>query len=212
MARDVHIAVFTRAPVRGEVKTRLAAAVGNDEALATHVELLESTLAACAGVRAASVELWVAGDPGVAELTSLAQRFGVALQQQRGRDLGQRMLHAVSHHTSRGRACIVVGSDIAALETRHVQDAVQALDEGADVVLGPAEDGGYWLIGLNHAHATLFEDIPWSTDRVLARTLQRAAAGLKVVEVATLWDVDDEDDWRRWRAVRPASPPSTTCG
>lgn len=99
-------------------------------------------------------------------------------------------------------AAVVVGSDIPVLDAAYVEQALVRLS-GADAVLGPVEDGGYCLIGMHAPHPELFRSIAWSTDTVAEQTLGRAAAaGLDVALLATLWDVDDYDDYVRWRKTR----------
>ena len=199
---DVPIALFTRAPELGRVKTRLAQFVGQREALAAHVEVLERTLDACTRA-CARVELWVAGDVTAAPLPELVRRYRVALKAQSGDHLGDSMFGALRTHLERGGPAIVVGSDIPEMQPTHLEEAMRALKKGNDVVIGPSEDGGYWLIGLSREAPELFIDIPWGTSDVLALTRARARdAQLRVAEVTTLWDLDTVEDWRRWQAIK----------
>lgn len=189
------VAVFARAPERGRVKTRLVPALGVDGALEAHVELAETTLAALAEGDF-DAELWFAG-PRNAGLLAWAERFGMRLVEQPEADLGERMLAAL-----RAGARVVVGTDIPRMSSAYVEDALRRL-EGADVVLGPVEDGGYCLVAMNAPHGSLFHGIEWGGADVLERTLARAAdAGLRVALLDTLWDVDDAEDHARWRELR----------
>ena len=184
--------MFARAPERGRVKTRLAPALGVDGAFEAHVELVETTLAALA-TGDFDAELWFAGARN-AGLLAWADRFGMPLVEQPEADLGERMLAAL-----RAGARVVVGTDIPRMDSAYIEDALRRL-EGADVVLGPVEDGGYCLIAMNAPHAELFRGIEWGADDVLERTVARAAeAELSVSLLETLWDVDDPDDYARWR-------------
>ena len=189
------VAVFARAPERGRVKTRLAPALGVDGALEAHVALVETTLAAVAG-GAFDAELWFAGARNDA-LVAWADRFGLRLVEQPQADLGERMLAAL-----RAGAQVVVGTDIPEMSAEYIEDALRRLDD-ADVVLGPVEDGGYCLIAMKEPHAALFRGIEWGAQDVLERTLARAAdAGLGVALLDTLWDVDDPEEYARWRGKR----------
>ena len=189
------VAVFARAPERGKVKTRLVPAVGVDGAFRAHVELAERTLAAVAEGDF-DAELWFAG-PRNAGLVAWGERFGLRLVEQPEADLGQRMLAAL-----RAGARVVVGTDIPRMSAEYIEDALRRLGD-ADVVVGPVEDGGYCLIGMNAPHESLFRGIEWGAADVLERTLARvAAAGLRVELLDTLWDVDDVEDHARWRAWR----------
>ena len=112
-------------------------------------------------------------------------------------DLGGRMLAAVVAAARK----VVVGSDIPALDAAYVEAALARLAR-ADAVLGPVEDGGYCLIGMNEPYPELFRSIEWSTDSVVDQTLRRAAtAGIEVALLDTLWDVDDYADYVRWRKM-----------
>ena len=193
-AERPRVAVFARSPERGRVKTRLAAALGDAGALEAHVELVETTLAAVSR-GGFDCELWFAGarNPGLA---TWAERFDARLVEQPEADLGERMLAAL-----RAGARVVVGTDIPEMSAQYVETALDRLRD-ADVVLGPVEDGGYCLVGMNVPHAALFRDIEWGAGDVLERTLARAAeVGLEVALLDVLWDVDDIDDLARWRAA-----------
>ena len=124
-------------------------------------------------------------------------------------DIGQRMARQLSH--DRGRPAVLVGSDIPGLRASHIADAF-ALLRRHQVVLGPAKDGGFWLIGVNSRVrlAGLFDGVRWSSPHALADTL-KSAAGLRVALTATLWDVDDAASYRRashagMRVTPPSSP------
>ena len=103
----------------------------------------------------------------------------------------------------RSSRLVVIGTDAPGIEARDIHDALLALHD-ADVVLGPALDGGYWLIGLRKPEPALFENMPWSTADVARLTRERAAAGsLSLRELRTLSDVDTLEDWRRWLRDSP---------
>ncbi|HWI54541.1 MAG TPA: TIGR04282 family arsenosugar biosynthesis glycosyltransferase, partial [Desulfobacteria bacterium] len=110
---------------------------------------------------------------------------------QKGNNLGERMANAVQHVLARGHnGCIVIGADIPTLQPDHIESAVSALGQN-DLVLGPAEDGGYYLVALKRALTSLFAEICWGTDIVLAQTLERAEQiGLSVYQLPRLNDID----------------------
>lgn len=193
----VRLCVFVKAPVAGRVKTRLAAGLGGEAALAAYVTLVERELEALSHLEM-SVELWVAGDPRHHQVRSWARRYALRLRRQPAGDLGDRMHAAIRHCSDAGCAGIVIGSDLPEVDAAYVESAV-ALLAGHDLVLGPTEDGGYALIGMRSPHATLFTDIDWSTDRVHAQTVEQARRlGLTVAQLESTWDVDDLGDWRRF--------------
>lgn len=195
---DACVAVFARAPVRGTVKTRLAAVLGHDLALAVHRKLLRETLFNVLDSDSYTVELWLAGDP--ASLAAEPDTLNVVLRQQVEGDLGERMLAAITQLTEAGCAAIIIGCDCPLMSRDYICAAVAALRDH-DLVVGPSEDGGYTLIGMCRPIAELFVDMTWSVRSVLKETLRRAAElDLQVARLDTLWDVDTVADWRRWRA------------
>jgi rSAM/selenodomain-associated transferase 1 len=144
------------------------------------------------------VTLWCTPDCGHDTFRDLAAEIAIALRPQAAGDLGRRMLAAMQEGPT-----LLIGTDCPALTPAHLQDAASALD-GHDVVLVPAEDGGYVLIGSNAPQPGLFEDIAWSTAAVTAQTRARAAtAGVRLALLAPLWDVDTEADLERMERVFP---------
>lgn len=188
------IAVFARAPQPGRVKTRLIPALGAHGAAALQAQLIGLTLAKACAVRQAAVTLWLAD--GAHEAPP-----GVTVARQQGEDLGARMLHAFRHTLASARACVLIGTDCPALAVTHLRAAFAALT-AHDVVLAPAEDGGYVLIGLTAPQPTLFSGIRWGTSEVLAQTRAAiAAAGLRAAYLPTLPDLDTPQDLARARAA-----------
>ena len=188
------IAVFAKAPVPGEVKTRLAATLGADGAARLHERLVERALATALGARLGPVTLWCSPDESHAFFRERARRDGVALRRQEGADLGERMHRAF---LAANGALILIGSDCPALTPRDLHAAAAALGTH-DAVFIPAEDGGYVLVGLARPAARLFDDVPWSTAGVMARTREQlAAAGMRWRELGELWDVDRPEDYAR---------------
>ncbi|GAB3865682.1 TIGR04282 family arsenosugar biosynthesis glycosyltransferase [Hymenobacter segetis] len=200
---DAHLLVFARVPALGRVKSRLAAGVGEPAALAVYHELLAITNAAvvAAGVPAT---IWLADAAGAEPTAAEAHEWAThhAKCQTEG-DLGARMAtaFAVAFETGAGRVAII-GTDCPGLNDTHLNQAF-ALLETNDLVLGPATDGGYYLLGLRQPQPELFQNKTWSTDSVLSDTLADAAGlGLRVALLPTLRDVDDAADLAAWRAER----------
>lgn len=188
MQRSVCI-VVCKAPQLGRVKTRLAAEIGNERALAVYRELLRITLKAVASPTW-DVVIVLDGD------ASCMPPHPYRCIPQRGNDLGERIVHAM-HDVGACDRYVVVGSDTPAMTTQHIANAFATLDTH-HVVIGPALDGGYWLIGMREPHAHLFADIPWSTDRVLTRTRERCEEHARtIVLLETLSDIDVREDLER---------------
>jgi len=191
--RGMAIAVFARAPVPGHCKTRLIPALGADGAAALQRQLIERTLAKACALPGAPVTLWVAGDPAHPDIARVAKRYGVAVAAQAGADLGARMHHAFA---TVGGPLVLIGTDCPGLATADLAAATEALS-AHDVVIQPASDGGYVLIGLAKPAPALFESIPWGGAEVLQRTRARIdGLGLRCALRPTLDDLDDEADLR----------------
>jgi rSAM/selenodomain-associated transferase 1 len=195
-AAEAVVLVFARAPLPGRAKTRLVPALGAWGAARLQARLTARTLQAA---RAFPVQLH--GTSRHAYFRSLGAPFFL----QRGEDLGARMHHAVERALRRHRAAIVVGTDCPVLTARDLRRAA-ALLRSHDVVLAPAEDGGYALIGLRKPCATLFEGIEWGSASVLSETISRLGkTGLKWKALRTVWDVDRPEDLDRLRSRRFSS-------
>ena len=192
------VIVFARAPEPGKVKTRLIPALSAAGAAALHRRLVRHSLCAATRARLGPVELWCAPDTGDPFFRECERRLGVSLSAQGGGDLGARMRRAFESALVRAGRAILVGSDIPALSAQYLRDADQALVRGNEVVIGPAEDGGYVLIGLSRCDPELFRDIPWGGPEVMAETRRRIASlAWRLSELPVLWDVDRPEDLGR---------------
>jgi rSAM/selenodomain-associated transferase 1 len=192
------VLVFARVPVLGRVKTRLAARVGEREALRVHRVLLEHAMSIASRVPGATAELWIAGDDADGECAALAVRFGHRLVRQSQGDLGARMQDALARTLGDGRLPVLIGCDCPPLTALDLEDAFAAL-ERADAVFGPTEDGGYALVGVSRELPQVFAAPRWGEDSVMetTRSLLRAQ-GATWQELRVLWDLDDGDDYDRW--------------
>lgn len=190
------IAVFAKVPQPGAVKTRLIPVLGAEGAAALHARLIERTLATARAVQDASVCLWLAGNAN-----DHAWPADVLRAAQQGADLGAKMAHAFLVTLARASACVLIGTDCPALRPTHVRRAFTEL-EGNDVVVIPAEDGGYVLIALNSPQPQLFEDIEWGGPTVMQATRARIeASGLRAVYLPALPDLDTPADLAHARAA-----------
>jgi hypothetical protein len=189
-----HIAVFARAPVPGQAKTRLIPTLGADGAARLQEQLIARTLATACAVPGSRVTLWVTDEPRHPFIAGVAHRFGVDVQAQVGRDLGERMHHAFAVAAG---PLVLIGTDCPALQPSGLAHAARSLQRH-DVVIQPATDGGYVLIGLVRAQPSLFESIVWGGADVLRQTLQRIEAlGLRCERLPVLDDLDTEQDLQR---------------
>lgn len=196
---DARIMVFSKAPDPGRVKTRLIATIGEDAAAELYRDLVHATLETAAGSGLCPVELWCS--PGVSHpfFEQCRQQHGVELHAQIQGDLGRRMSHALQSSGRPGRSLVLVGADCPTLSAADLEEAFTLLEQDNGVVLGPAEDGGYYLIGMREPCAFIFDDIPWGASTVLELTRARLRQRRIKCQCLTLRrDLDTADDYRAY--------------
>lgn len=212
------VLLFTKPPVAGRVKTRLIGHLTAGQAAELHGAFLGDLVDRLSGGPIDLIPVWAleAGEP-----LPLAPPGG---RRQVEGDLGARMRQAftellpASGRAGSGRFAVAIGGDLPQLAASRIEAAFAALEEGAGIVLGPAVDGGYYLIGLGAAAlgAPIFEDIAWSTDAVLAQTLERCrASGLEAALLPEEEDIDTAEGLERFAArlaagELPACPRTAT--
>jgi hypothetical protein len=210
----VAVAIMAKAPRPGAVKTRLVPPLTPTQAARLYRCFLLDKIAQVRTL--ADMHPVVAYTPRAARdvFETLAPRL--TLLPQRGADLGARLINGLAELLARGHAgAMAIDSDTPTLPREFLQRGVDALSRGeADVVVGPTEDGGYYLIGVRRERPELFTDMPWSTPAVLSETLRRArAAGLTTICLPEWFDVDTGPDLARLQAslvdLGPAAPPHT---
>lgn len=183
--------IFTKNAVAGKVKTRLAKTIGPERALAVYRSLLRHTKAVTEDL---PMDKWVFyADFIAADDLWTDSQYAKRLQQ--GRDLGERMKRAFCEvFEQEYEKAVIIGTDCPQISERILLAAFDKLEQ-ADVVIGPAHDGGYYLLGLRQVHESLFEGIHWSTADVLPETIRRCRqADLRVELLETLHDIDEEAD------------------
>jgi rSAM/selenodomain-associated transferase 1 len=190
------LVIFAKAPIPGEVKTRLCPPLTPDEAATLHgsfvLDMLERTKVAVAKLQLPFHRfLACAPSSALAFFKIMEERQGIRLLDQVGEDLGERMHRTCVDLFAKGyEQVIIVGTDIPTLPLTVYQEAFAMLGR-SNVVLGPALDGGYYLIGLSQPAEKLFAGVPWSTDQVLSVTQQQAKTLGLSVGLTTAWrDVD----------------------
>jgi rSAM/selenodomain-associated transferase 1 len=199
--------VFARLPERGRVKTRLAESIGEDAALAAYETMLRDLLASI-GQPSPDVEIEILWAPTeAANGASLSSAFGdLPTAMQTGDTLGDRLSMAFSerfffHATQK---IVAIGADDPSLPRRLIDHALALLDS-CEWVVGPAEDGGYYLIGCRAAafDPAIFQDVAWGTSSVFATTIAKIAEWQSSVAVLPMrWDIDVVEDWERYRTDR----------
>ena len=204
---NIDILLFARLPVLGKVKTRLKSALSNIEILALYEAMLKRIVSLLNESNLAEVQLWLDNNPSNENefVSDLPWHF--KMNEQVGRDLGDKMNFAINKSlvSNNSKCALLLGSDCPALTLDYVDNALSLLNEGAQLVLGPAEDGGYVLIGVNKSYPELFQGIQWGTDKVLEETILKAKSiGIDYVCLEPLWDVDRPDDIGRLSELEPS--------
>lgn len=210
--------LFARAPQPGACKTRLIPRLGAEGAAALAEQLLRRALACALAESLCPLSLCCAPDPDHPLFAELAERWDLSLVPQQGDDLGERMSRAFDAAFTDSSPLVLFGSDVPSFQSAHLRQALKHLEQGADAVLGPVEDGGYWLIGLARPRPELFTDMPWGGAQVAEETRRRLSRlGLHWRELPMLWDLDRpidldrlvvEQAWARdWLSRYPLQPP-----
>jgi uncharacterized protein len=208
----VSVAVLTKAPLAGQVKTRLEPGLGPAGAARAHRALVLRTLhtVAQAGL---PVRLWCAPSTDHRFFRALVRTRGLVLANQPEGDVGVRMHAAfVAHGRHSSAPLLLIGTDCPAFDAAHLRQAARRLLAGDEAVFTPAEDGGYVLVGLRRPVAGLFEAVTWSSALVMDQTRSHLRRlGLRWSEMPMLWDVDRPADWQRWQRWQ-AQQAQSACG
>lgn len=199
LCSDRRVIVFAKQPLPGYAKSRLGRALGDEQAAGVYARLLYSYLHDLTelDLRDTGVELSLAEVEDIPYFIDAFPEFLV--RSQVAGNLGDRLAGAFEQAFSEGaRKVVLTGSDVPDLDHKVVEQALDALEE-SPVVLGPSNDGGYYLIGLQEPADSLFRGIDWSTDIVLEQTLQKVEqAGFSTVFLDVLDDIDNVVAYRRW--------------
>lgn len=170
---DACILIFVKAPVEGQVKTRLIPDVGPMRATQLYRELALHCIDKAVSTDLCQLQIWCAPDTSHEFFKSIQQQYQLPLYLQRGNDLGERMYNAISIALTTYRYVLIVGTDCPTLAKQDYDNALSALFNGNDAVIAPAEDGGYVLLGLQDIHREIFSDIEWSGASVFTDTETR---------------------------------------
>lgn len=191
---STRILVFAKAPISGQVKTRLIPALGEAGAARLARRMLDHTLDQALAARIGQVELCASPAITAADWAGYSLPRGVEASDQGEGDLGARMARASQRALTRNERVLLIGTDCPSLSARHLREAAAALDCN-EAVIYPARDGGYPLLGLRAFHPSLFTDMPWSTAAVAELTLARMQALAWCVWVGgELSDIDEPAD------------------
>lgn len=197
---------FARSPQEGQVKTRMMPHLSASEACDLHCQLTLWTHDQLLNCGLGAVELSVAGDTDHPLFEQCKAMGAARLTTQQGSDLGERMANAMAHGLAHYECVILVGSDCPSIDASYLEQAVEAL-QAAPVVVGPATDGGYVLIGARQIRDAIFEGISWGSDQVYSETrLALTRSGMTWVQLPYLGDIDRPEDIPLWEALQRNKP------
>jgi rSAM/selenodomain-associated transferase 1 len=208
---DAALIVVAKEPVPGLTKTRLCPPFTPESAAELYHCLMLDTLSLVGRLQGADRVIAYA-PPGARGYFREQAPNGFRLVPQEGVDLGQRLANALGHHLDLGyRRVVIMNSDGPTLPLAYLEEAFSGLDD-ADIALGPSYDGGYYVIGMKRLHAELFQGITWSTEHVLAQTLEKCQqAGLLVHHLPKWYDVDVGADLDRLHRDLGRDPQLAPC-
>jgi len=193
---DYRLLVMTKSPVLGTVKTRMQPSLSTEQSLALHCALLRQCLTQWTDAAICPIDLWVGGELALFQ-QQLPEFSALAHHVQCEGDLGNRMHHAIEFSFSRysAKGVIVVGSDCPFIDAQYLNQAITKLQQGAPVVIGPANDGGYVLLGLSQPQPGLLSNIEWGSEQVFMQTLERCEQlNIMPAQLPLLSDIDHVDD------------------
>jgi len=202
----IKLLIFCKAPVAGKIKTRLIPSIGKLNAAKLGRRLLSNTLQAI-NVQALKklgvvVELWSAPDSKHPFLRQRAAQYQISMFTQRGKNLGERMQSAIRLSLRDAKAVILIGTDCPEMQYTTILQALEGLNAGKDVVLGPALDGGYVLIATKANTPKMFAGIDWGSAAVLVQTVARLkSSGYRVQCLMPLSDLDTKQDYQKFKSM-----------
>lgn len=192
------IILFAKYPELGKVKTRLAKDIGNEPALRIYSRLLHNTLTMMLECNFADKVVYLGEDKFLNHFKQDYPQWEVKVQS--GGDLGERLINAMNCEMGLNTQLIFIGADCPEITSRLILSAIKSL-QYHDIVIGPATDGGYYLIGLRNHYPQLFCGIDWSTDKVFFQTKKAAEKlHLRIFDLPYLTDIDTAEDWEKYQS------------
>ncbi|MFO7593416.1 MAG: TIGR04282 family arsenosugar biosynthesis glycosyltransferase [Pseudomonadota bacterium] len=192
---DTALLIFAKAPIPGQAKTRLIPALGKVGAAELQQRLLANTVQMTKELGECAVELWCTPDTEHPAFSTT----GLPLQPQQGADLGERLSRAMQAALEHYPVAIVIGTDCPELKAEDIRHGLRLLQAGNEAVIGPAADGGYYLLGLSRFEPSLFEGVSWGDNTVLEETLERLQrAGMHCEKLTVKHDLDRPEDLYRF--------------
>lgn len=197
------VLLYAKAPCNGKVNTRLIPDIGVDAATQLQDDLIHHRLSMLSKAALCDVRLMCSPGQQDEYFLQRKQQYDVALFDQQGEDLGVRMFNGVAAALQSYKYCIVIGTDSPALDSAMIAQVIDDLQSGSEVVLVPAEDGGYVLIAMSAAYSCLFEGVSWGSDRVMKQTVDILVANkITYKALGMCWDIDRLADYQRYLQLK----------
>lgn len=190
-----HLIVFVKAPVPGQCKTRLTPLLGEHKACEFYKSMVNNCLEEISDLSNVTISIHAYPDLANPFIQKTSHHYGFDMQVQQGNDLGERMFLAMQQALKASSHVVLIGTDCPSMSKRYIECAFNALHQH-DIVFGPADDGGYVLLGANKITAEIFNNISWSTDQVLQQSIsQTDELNYKIKLLDTLQDIDTPEDY-----------------
>jgi len=205
LRKNKTLIIFAKAPVPGQVKTRLRPQYSPERAAIIHQQLLEFTVSNLCRLTDVDVQLHCAPDQSHHFFKYLCAQYKIKLNQQSDGDLGEKMSNALFNALLDYQSVILIGADVPAIDANYINTAFESLKTNPTVI-APAEDGGYVLVGLTKPQPTMFDHIEWGSHKVLQQTIDQLSPEIPIL-LDTLWDVDRAEDVERFNQLRAKKYP-----
>ena len=201
--QDGVVLLFAKAPVEGKVNTRLIPDIGVKAATELQHDLIHDRLSMLTGTALCDVRLMCSPDHQAEYFVRCGKQYPITLFSQAGESLGERMCGGIRHALQTYDYCIVIGTDAPVLGIDMIRLVMQKLHAGTEVVVVPAEDGGYVLIAMRQAYEFLFDGVNWGSEEVMQQTRDKLIEkGVPFVELASSWDIDRLEDYQRYLELK----------
>lgn len=199
---DTQILIFTKPPLAGKCKSRLIPALGEEGAAELQARLLKKIIKDLSDFNLCPFEIWQSEESSYFSDSFREQKINISIYTQQGDTLGERMFNAMQMALQKVSNVIIIGADCVLYSQAYIKKAISYLGSVSSLVIGPATDGGYVLIGASQLFPSVFENINWGTNRVFEQTLLTAQnKGITCHILTELWDIDtpaDLDKLREW--------------
>lgn len=196
------ILIFCKSPILGTVKTRMQPFLTQEASVVLHKSLVIKTIDLAVKSNLSPVQVWCAPDFSHEFFLDILEQYPVTLHKQMGNDLGQKMSYSLSSILEEAESAILIGTDCPSFVSADLEEALTAMNNNADIVISPAEDGGYTLVGMKRFTPEVFEGIDWGTETVFEKTVSNISIlNRRLAILDTQWDIDRPEDLQRYKKI-----------